>query len=93
MTSNVEPTVTEQDRDFLKIVEEKFIHIFDVFNEGLFYMDENGAMVFYNQKFFVPFFYFKAIPYFYSSIANWPVIFNIYILKLHEQYPNELLKL
>lgn len=55
MTSNVEPTVTEQDRDFLKIVEEKFIHIFDVFNEGLFYMDENGSMVFYNQKFYEQF--------------------------------------
>ncbi|MEF1309130.1 EAL domain-containing protein [Vibrio mytili] len=52
MSDILEPFATEQDHDFLKLVEERFIHIFDVFSQGLFYMDEQGDMVFYNQDFY-----------------------------------------
>ncbi|MDW1497305.1 putative bifunctional diguanylate cyclase/phosphodiesterase [Vibrio sp. YT-19(2023)] len=52
MTTIFDQQVSDSDREFLKIVEERFIHIFDVFNEGLFYMDEFGTMVFYNKGFY-----------------------------------------
>lgn len=52
MTNKVDQIISEHDREFLQIVEQRFIHIFDVFNEGLFYMDEFGNMVFYNQCFY-----------------------------------------
>ncbi|WDG09712.1 EAL domain-containing protein [Vibrio campbellii] len=55
MTNKVDQIISEHDREFLKIVEQRFIHIFDVFNEGLFYMDEFGSMVFYNQCFYEQF--------------------------------------
>ncbi|MDF2154635.1 EAL domain-containing protein [Vibrio sp. CAU 1672] len=55
MINALDPTMTDCDRDFLKIVKERFVHIFDVFNEGLFYMDELGSMVFYNQQFYAQF--------------------------------------
>ncbi|MFH0270930.1 putative bifunctional diguanylate cyclase/phosphodiesterase [Vibrio jasicida] len=56
MTSNkVDQTISEHDREFLQIVEQRFIHIFDVFSEGLFYMDEFGTMAFYNQRFYEQF--------------------------------------
>ncbi|MGI3095439.1 putative bifunctional diguanylate cyclase/phosphodiesterase [Vibrio diabolicus] len=52
MTTIFDQQASDSDREFLKIVEERFIHIFDVFNEGLFYMDEFGTMVFYNKGFY-----------------------------------------
>ncbi|MGP9147071.1 regulatory protein ScrG [Vibrio parahaemolyticus] len=52
LTTIFDQQASDNDREFLKIVEERFIHIFDVFNEGLFYMDEFGTMVFYNQGFY-----------------------------------------
>ncbi|KGT33862.1 hypothetical protein HC02_24660 [Vibrio parahaemolyticus] len=52
MTTIFDQQASDNDREFLKIVEERFIHIFDVLNEGLFYMDEFGTMVFYNQGFY-----------------------------------------
>jgi PAS domain S-box-containing protein len=52
LTTIFDQQVSDSDREFLKIVEERFIHIFDVFNEGLFYMDEFGTMVFYNKGFY-----------------------------------------
>ena len=55
MTNKVDQIISEHDREFLQIVEQRFIHIFDVFNEGLFYMDEFGSMVFYNQCFYEQF--------------------------------------
>ncbi|HDM8231936.1 TPA: EAL domain-containing protein [Vibrio campbellii] len=55
MTNQVDQIISEHDREFLQIVEQRFIHIFDVFNEGLFYMDEFGSMVFYNQCFYEQF--------------------------------------
>ncbi|WP_425668707.1 putative bifunctional diguanylate cyclase/phosphodiesterase [Vibrio owensii] len=55
MTNKVDQTISEHDREFLQIVEQRFIHIFDVFSEGLFYMDEFGTMVFYNQRFYEQF--------------------------------------
>ena len=55
MTNKVDQIISEHDREFLKIVEQRFIHIFDVFNEGLFYMNEFGSMVFYNQCFYEQF--------------------------------------
>ncbi|YCO04941.1 putative bifunctional diguanylate cyclase/phosphodiesterase [Vibrio sp. VNB-15] len=55
MTNKVDQSISEHDREFLQIVEQRFIHIFDVFNEGLFYMDEFGTMVFYNQRFYKQF--------------------------------------
>lgn len=55
MTNRVDQIISEHDREFLQIVEQRFIHIFDVFNEGLFYMDEFGSMVFYNQCFYEQF--------------------------------------
>jgi len=55
LTNKVDQIISEHDREFLQIVEQRFIHIFDVFNEGLFYMDEFGSMVFYNQCFYEQF--------------------------------------
>ena len=55
MTNKGDQIISEHDREFLQIVEQRFIHIFDVFNEGLFYMDEFGSMVFYNQCFYEQF--------------------------------------
>lgn len=55
MTNKVDQIISEHDREFLQIVEQRFIHIFDVFNEGLFYMNEFGSMVFYNQCFYEQF--------------------------------------
>ncbi|WP_045493140.1 putative bifunctional diguanylate cyclase/phosphodiesterase [Vibrio hyugaensis] len=54
-TNKVDQTISEHDREFLQIVEQRFIHIFDVFSEGLFYMDEFGTMAFYNQRFYEQF--------------------------------------
>ncbi|WP_221071754.1 EAL domain-containing protein [Vibrio alfacsensis] len=55
LSTKAELAISDHDREFLRIVEEKFIHIFDVFSEGLFYMDEFGTMVFYNQSFYEQF--------------------------------------
>jgi len=55
LNNKIAQAVSEHDRKFLQIVEQRFIHIFDVFSEGLFYMDEFGTMVFYNQCFYEQF--------------------------------------
>ena len=55
MNNKIAHAVTEHDRNFLQIVEQRFIHNFDLFSEGLFYIDEFGTMVFYNQCFYEQF--------------------------------------
>ncbi|MDS1831594.1 EAL domain-containing protein [Vibrio vulnificus] len=41
--------------DFEHLMESRFMHIFDVFSEGLFHMDEQGVMSFYNKQFYQQF--------------------------------------
>ncbi|MBE4617485.1 putative bifunctional diguanylate cyclase/phosphodiesterase [Vibrio navarrensis] len=52
---DITPTSDKIGDDFDHILERRFMHIFDVFSEGLFHMDEQGVMVFYNHQFYEQF--------------------------------------
>ncbi|MBE4592015.1 sensor domain-containing phosphodiesterase [Vibrio navarrensis] len=52
---DITPNPDKISDDFDHILERRFMHIFDVFSEGLFHMDEQGIMVFYNHQFYEQF--------------------------------------
>ncbi|QTG90370.1 PAS domain-containing protein, partial [Vibrio furnissii] len=40
---------------FSDVYQKRLMHIFDVFSEGIFHMDEQGCMTFYNPGFYQQF--------------------------------------
>lgn len=53
--NTIEPT-----HSLLSRHQQRLIHIFDIFSEGIFHMDQQGTMTFYNPSFYQQFGFFSA---------------------------------